>query len=216
MLSCKRNLARACCRLSSVSHFRSSLCASRRLTPPRLIRHRLVPDCGRDKGGSSGRRPLLSRSGSETAALRNDWRMWGLHGRPSTSKGACDVAAIFEGKDPAHERRERRQEPTWGELTALYLERHGPRKRTAGNDRNMLNRYFEAWQHRRLSNLTRKDVTLLHQRIGETAPYAANRVVALVRKMFNLAQIWRRDVPGAQARSLRAATGVTKVFRRAE
>ena len=54
----------------------------------------------------------------------------------------------------------------------------------------MLNRYFEAWRSRRLSSLTRKEVALLHSQIGETAPYAANRVVALVRKMFNLARVW--------------------------
>jgi integrase len=105
-------------------------------------------------------------------------------------KAHAMLQAIFEGHDPAQERRERRQELTWGELSELYLVRHAPRKRTAWNDRNMLNRYFDAWQHRRLSSLTRKDVTLLHHHIGETAPYAANRVVALTRKMFNLARVW--------------------------
>jgi integrase len=54
----------------------------------------------------------------------------------------------------------------------------------------MLTRYFEPWQHRRLSSLTRKDVALLHGQLGEKVPYAANRVVALVRKMFNLARLW--------------------------
>jgi integrase len=97
---------------------------------------------------------------------------------------------IFEGHNHAYERRERQQELTWGELTELYLERHAPRKRTASNDKNMLSRYYEPWQNRRLSSLTRKDVTLLHHHLGETAPYAANRVVALVRKMFNLARVW--------------------------
>jgi integrase len=97
---------------------------------------------------------------------------------------------IIQGRDPAQARQERRQEPTWGELTSLYLKRHGPRKRTAWNDRNMLRCYFQGWQHRRLSSLTRKDTLQLHQQIGATAPYAANRVVALIRKMFNLAHLW--------------------------
>jgi hypothetical protein len=44
----------------------------------------------------------------------------------------------------------------------VYLERHGPRKRTAHNDRNMLHRYFNGWQHRRLSSLKRQDIVLLH------------------------------------------------------
>ena len=97
---------------------------------------------------------------------------------------------INDGRDPAQARQEKRQELTFGELAELYLCRHAPRKRTAWNDRNMLNRYFEVWRNRRLSSLARKDVALLHSQIGETAPYAANRVVALVRKMFNLAHIW--------------------------
>jgi integrase len=105
-------------------------------------------------------------------------------------KAHAMLQAVFEGHDPAQERRERRQELTWSELTDLYLTRHAPRKRTAWNDQNMLTRYFEPWQHRRLSSLTRKDVALLHGQLGEKAPYAANRVVALVRKMFNPARLW--------------------------
>ncbi len=100
------------------------------------------------------------------------------------------LQAIFEGHDPAQERRERRQEPTFGELVARYLTRHAPRKRSGQNDRNMLTRYLVSWETRRLSSLSRKDMVALHTRIGETAPYAANRVVALVRKMFNLASLW--------------------------
>lgn len=105
-------------------------------------------------------------------------------------KAYAMLQAIFEGKDPAQERREQRQELTWRELSEMYLQRHAPRKRTGWNDRNMLSRYFEGWQSRRLSSLTRKDVALLHSKIGETAKYAANRVVALIRKMFNLARVW--------------------------
>jgi integrase len=97
---------------------------------------------------------------------------------------------IIQGRDPAQARQERCQEPTWAELTSLYLERHSPRKRPAWNDRNMLRRYFQGWQHRRLTSLTRKDTLQLHHQIGATAPYAANRVVALIREMFNLAHLW--------------------------
>jgi integrase len=105
-------------------------------------------------------------------------------------KALALIGEIIEGHDPAERRQERHQELTWAELTTLYLERHGPRKRTAWNDKNMLHRYFSSWQNRRLSSLTRQDVALLHSRIGETAQYAANRVVALARKMFNLARLW--------------------------
>ena len=49
-------------------------------------------------------------------------------------QGQALLREIFTGGDPVHARRERRQEPTFGELTELYLTRHMPRKRTAGND----------------------------------------------------------------------------------
>jgi integrase len=97
---------------------------------------------------------------------------------------------ILEGHDPAHAQQERRKELTWHELTELYLTRYALRKRTSQNDHNMLNRYFESWSNRRLSSLTRRDVAMLHSEIGQTAPYAANRVVALVRRMFNLGRVW--------------------------
>src|SRR5919198_3796093 len=45
---------------------------------------------------------------------------------------------ILAGHNPALARQERRRELTFGELAALYLQRHAPRKRTAWNDRNML------------------------------------------------------------------------------
>jgi hypothetical protein len=53
-----------------------------------------------------------------------------------------------------------------------------------------LNRRLRHGQQWRLSGLTCKDATIPHQRTGETAPYTANRVVAPVRKMFSLAQVW--------------------------
>ena len=69
-------------------------------------------------------------------------------------KALALIGEIIEGHDPAEQRRERHQELTWAELTTLYLDRHGPRKRTAWNDKNMLHRYFASWQNRRLSSLT--------------------------------------------------------------
>jgi hypothetical protein len=58
-------------------------------------------------------------------------------------KAHAMLQAVFEGRDPAKERRERRQELTWSELADIYLTRHAPRKRTAWNDKNMLSCYFE-------------------------------------------------------------------------
>src|SRR5687767_14877334 len=50
-----------------------------------------------------------------------------------------EVGAIAQGYDPAQERKDRLNEPTFGDLTQQYLERHAPRKRSARDDQAMLN-----------------------------------------------------------------------------
>jgi len=100
------------------------------------------------------------------------------------------VGAIAQGGDPAQVRQDRLHEPTFGDLTAQYLERHAPRKRSARDDRGMLHTHLIDFRTRKLTDLSRNDIARLHAKIGATAPYRANRLVALVRKMFNLARDW--------------------------
>jgi hypothetical protein len=55
----------------------------------------------------------------------------------------------------------------------------------------MIEGYFAKWHGRPLKEITAEEVFRLHQRLGkEIAPYAANRAVALLRTMFNLARDW--------------------------
>src|SRR5712692_5473998 len=103
---------------------------------------------------------------------------------------AAHVGAIAQGDDPAQVRQDRLREPTFGDLTAEYLERHAPRKRSARDDRGMLTTHLLVFRTRKLTDLNRNDVARLHAQVGETAPYRANRLVALLRKMFNLARDW--------------------------
>lgn len=103
---------------------------------------------------------------------------------------AAHVGAIAQGFDPAQVRQDRLHEPTFGDLTAQYLERHAPRKRSGRDDRAMLTTHLLVFRARKLTDLTRNDVARLHAKVGETAPYRANRLVALLRKMFNLARDW--------------------------
>ena len=103
---------------------------------------------------------------------------------------AAHVGAIAQGEDPAQIRQDRLHEPTFGDLAAQYLERHAPRKRSGRDDRAMLTTHLLVFRTRKLTDLTRNDVARLHAKVGETAPYRANRMVALLRKMFNLARDW--------------------------
>jgi integrase len=103
---------------------------------------------------------------------------------------ATHVGAIAQGDDPAQVRQDRLHEPTFGDLTEQYLARHAPRKRSARDDRGMLNTHLVVFRTRKLTDLDRNDVARLHAKVGDTAPYRANRLVALLRKMFNLARDW--------------------------
>ena len=113
------------------------------------------------------------------------------------------AAAVAKGEDPATARARERAELTFGGLATLYLERHAkPRKRSAAQDERMLRDVLgrpgkepavipATWKNRRLSDLSRRDVAELHAKLGrESGHYAANRALALLRAIFNLARTW--------------------------
>jgi integrase len=107
-------------------------------------------------------------------------------------KQAQDLRArISHGEDPSAERAALREEPTFGELATTYMERHAtPRKRSASEDEALLRRYIpRTWSGRRLSDFTTDDVSRLHDKVGKAnGRYSANRLLALLRTMFNKAR----------------------------
>lgn len=101
------------------------------------------------------------------------------------------IGEIASGKDPVNEQRQRRKSITFGELEQLYLERHAVHKKSASNDVGMLKNWLSDWRPRRLNTITRSDITTQHAEIGAAGhTTSANRMVALVRTMFNLASDW--------------------------
>lgn len=106
------------------------------------------------------------------------------------SKAEQFAGRIANGEDPAEDRFTAREEITFGELIATYLQRHGPRKKTARADQNRLDRHATDWKSRRLSAITRAEVARRHGLIGAESPYEANRLLALLSRMFNLGRIW--------------------------
>lgn len=95
------------------------------------------------------------------------------------------------GTDPVAQRRKDRQGETVRDLCAAYLERHAALKRSAHEDRRRIaQRILPAWGNRKADSLTRADVAALHSKIGGGAPYEANRILALISKMFELARRW--------------------------
>lgn len=110
------------------------------------------------------------------------------------------LADAHRGADPVDERRTAREAPTVTELASDYLERHAiPKKRpkSVRDDRAMLDRIIlPKLRLKKVADITRRDVETLHIALRDR-PYQANRVLALLSKMFSLAVEWqwRSDNP---------------------
>ena len=98
-------------------------------------------------------------------------------------------SAIAKGENPADKQRTARAEMPLGELFTLYLERHAKvHKRSWQEDEAQFKRYLQPWAKRQLSAIKKPDVQTLHAKLGkEVGPYAANRLLALLHKLFNFA-----------------------------
>jgi integrase len=108
------------------------------------------------------------------------------------TKARAELAKVeTEGADPLAERERERQGETVGDLAKAYMERHGNAKRSGSEDRRRLDRYIlPKWGRLKARAVTRADVAALHGKIGKAHPYEANRVLALLSKMFELARRW--------------------------
>lgn len=134
-------------------------------------------------GGGRGaplRKPTIARHGEHTPdearKIAVDW-----------------LTRARAGEDPSGERQEKRKEPTVAEFANRYLEQYArahKKPRSIEEDEGNLTRHIlPALGHRKLNDVTRKHITDLHHAMGET-PTTANRVIALLSKMFNLAEAW--------------------------
>ena len=107
---------------------------------------------------------------------------------------------VAHGKDPAKERTDERRAPTVKELAQDYMDRHAlPNKRPSSirNDRQMLdNIILPKLSPFKVVEVTRRDIESILLAMKDT-PYRANRVRALLSKMFSLAVGWgwRSDNP---------------------
>ncbi len=149
----------------------------------------------------SGARSFVTRyyiSGRErklTIGSYPDWSVIAARAQAKRTKREADL-----GRDPLGMREERRRAPTMADLAARYLEDHARHKvkRAYQDEKSMLRRLVLPKLGRlRVDEVKHGDVDALHRRISERTPYQANRTMALLRKMFNLAIRWeyRADNP---------------------
>jgi integrase len=135
------------------------------------------------------RKPTIGKHGAITAdearRIAKDWK-----------------ARIALGGDPARDREEHAKAPTVDRLCDEYLASHAHLKRSGADDRRMIERDIRpALSSRRVSEITRRDIETFRDSL-RAAPVAANRKLALLSKMFNLAIGWgwitRNPVDGVQ------------------
>lgn len=101
---------------------------------------------------------------------------------------------IDQGDDPLAEREAERTAPTVRELAQRYIEEWLPKKRLGSqrDDRAMLRSWIlPALGNKKAASIRPADIEALHGKVTRNGgPIRANRVVALLSKMFSLAVRW--------------------------
>jgi len=99
---------------------------------------------------------------------------------------------VDQGRDPAQEKRERREAPTVQDLIDRYIADHLPKKAANGREKDELKVLAEIGGHldknRKAADVHFGDIEAMHRAITESGrPVRANRIVAVASKMFSLA-----------------------------
>ena len=117
----------------------------------------------------------------------------------ASSRARLTLAQMHAGVDPAAERDHACRERCFRDLATEYVQRHAKKKRSGANDRWMIDRHLlPRWGRVKAGDIARPDVIALVESIADGgAPVLANRVLALISKMFNFAvnRGWRDTNP---------------------
>jgi integrase len=100
---------------------------------------------------------------------------------------------VGDGADPVEEKRAYQREPTFAEFAQRYLEQHATLKKKPSSvraDQRILNSaLIPRLGQRRVRDLDRAEIARVHHELRAT-PVLANRALALLSKMLNLAEAW--------------------------
>jgi integrase len=125
------------------------------------------------------------------------WMTLGRHGEITAEQARTKAVklrgAIADGEDPSRIRDDRDAEPTVDELADRYLAEHAEPHKKAGSieedRRNLALHVRPDLGALKAGAVTRQDILRLHHKL-RAKPTAANRVQALLSKMFGLAEEW--------------------------
>jgi len=120
----------------------------------------------------------------------------GVHGQITTEEARIlakkHLGEVAHGHDPQEKKKENKNLLTIKALVKDYLERHAQNKRPKSfrEDLKLLNNIIiPMLGERKVAHITRRDIESIHLQLKNT-PYQANRVLALLSKMFSLAVGW--------------------------
>ena len=128
------------------------------------------------------------------------------------------IKAVSRGIDPAEVKQEKREADTVADFAETYITDYAkPKKKSWKADESRLNNdVLPVWRHKLMQDITRRDVReLLASIAARPAPISANRVRALLSKMFNVAlrldvveanPVTATDRPGDEQRRDRVLT----------
>lgn len=141
-----------------------------------------------------------TRSGLErryTIGKYPDWKVG-----PARSEAMLLKQRIDRGEDPLADIKAEREAPTMADLCGKFMREHSERKNralTTKNYKGAIDRWIlPELKNRKVAEIGFADVENLHAKVTrESGPYAANRIAALLSKMFSLAIKWqyRTDNP---------------------
>ena len=143
----------------------------------------------------SGRKVYFVRYRTQEGIKR--YKTLGVHGKITAEQARTKALYYFsrvqQGDDPVAEEVALRRAPTMADLAERYMAEHALVKKKPGSIRpdayNLRCHVLPALGTRKVAAVTRADIASLHHAMRET-PGAANRVLALLSKMFALAEQW--------------------------
>lgn len=115
-------------------------------------------------------------------------------------KAIGHLAVVAQGGDPSRDRNAARLAPTVRELGKRYIEDYArPHKKAStakADERNIELHVLPRLAKARVADVTRQEIADLHRHLRDR-PILANRVLALLSKMFSLSVLWglREDNP---------------------
>ena len=122
----------------------------------------------------------------------------GKHGSPWTAEAARREARrllglVEGGADPAASKVAQREAPTIADVVERFYAEHAQAKRKASTARVYRGRLdriiLPTFGRRKVADITRADVARFHHE-NRAAPYQANLTLAILSKMFSLAELW--------------------------